>query len=164
MFGKTFVERRSLLTMYRTFYRVWAFLILEFHFMAVRGCRCLHRVVRAACKIERPAACAGSHRPPKCRSGCQSEGMLRGTRAVLCRGSARAPHCGFAVFLRPVGNELSLTVPTPPMPGPATAGDGVGLGCHHQRQLLPALLRRSRPRAAVPAGAVCGSLDAALAV
>lgn len=37
MFGKTFVERRSLLTMYRTFYRVWAFLILEFHFMAVRG-------------------------------------------------------------------------------------------------------------------------------
>lgn len=35
VFGKTFVERRSLLTMYRTFYRVWAFLILEFHFMAV---------------------------------------------------------------------------------------------------------------------------------
>jgi hypothetical protein len=35
VFGKTFVERRSLWTMYRTFYRVWAFLILEFHFMAV---------------------------------------------------------------------------------------------------------------------------------
>ncbi|KAL4451723.1 hypothetical protein ABPG75_007385 [Micractinium tetrahymenae] len=35
VFGKTFVERRSLFTMYRTFYRVWAFLILEFHFMAV---------------------------------------------------------------------------------------------------------------------------------
>lgn len=37
MFGKTFVERRSILTMYRTFYRVWAFLFLEFHFMAVGG-------------------------------------------------------------------------------------------------------------------------------
>ncbi|PSC69540.1 Callose synthase 5 [Micractinium conductrix] len=35
VFGKTFVERRSLFSMYRTFYRVWAFLILEFHMMAV---------------------------------------------------------------------------------------------------------------------------------
>ncbi len=56
MFGKTFVERRSLLTMYRTFYRVWAFLILEFHFMAVRGGRCLHHAPPAAGKVEKPAA------------------------------------------------------------------------------------------------------------
>ncbi|EFN56001.1 hypothetical protein CHLNCDRAFT_145389 [Chlorella variabilis] len=41
VFGKTYVERRSLFTMYRrvagrrTFFRIWAFLILEFHFMCV---------------------------------------------------------------------------------------------------------------------------------
>ncbi|KAL6774638.1 GSL1 [Auxenochlorella protothecoides x Auxenochlorella symbiontica] len=35
VFRKTFVERRSIFTMYRTFYRVWAFILLEFHLMAV---------------------------------------------------------------------------------------------------------------------------------
>ncbi|KFM22655.1 Callose synthase 5 [Auxenochlorella protothecoides] len=35
VFRKTFVERRSIFTMYRAFYRVWAFILLEFHLMAV---------------------------------------------------------------------------------------------------------------------------------
>ena len=35
VFGKTFVERRSWLTMGRAFYRVWLFLILEFQTMCV---------------------------------------------------------------------------------------------------------------------------------
>ncbi|KAK2080835.1 hypothetical protein QBZ16_000689 [Prototheca wickerhamii] len=34
-FRKTFVERRSLLTVYRAFFRVWAFFLLEFHLLAV---------------------------------------------------------------------------------------------------------------------------------
>ena len=35
VFGKTFVERRSLWSVYRSFFRVWMFLILEFEMMAV---------------------------------------------------------------------------------------------------------------------------------
>lgn len=33
--GKTFVERRSLLTVYRAFFRVWVFFFMEFQVMAV---------------------------------------------------------------------------------------------------------------------------------
>lgn len=35
VFGKTFVERRSFFTMYRAFFRIWVFLLLEFQFMAI---------------------------------------------------------------------------------------------------------------------------------